>query len=110
MDITVRVRLSLSYTIALAYYAARQDYTIIRELPAGKGFADLTFVPKKKSRSILPGIIVELKWDKTVDTAINQIKEKEYEGVLKDFVGEIILVGINYDKTSKKHQCRIQRI
>jgi hypothetical protein len=31
---------------------------------------------KKNSRSLLPGIIVELKWDKTVDTAINQIKEK----------------------------------
>lgn len=99
---------ALSYTIALAYYAARQDYTIIRELPTGKGFADLAFIPKKSSRSHLPGIIVELKWDKTVDTAINQIKEKEYEGALKDFVGEIILVGINYDKTSKIHQCKIE--
>lgn len=65
---------------------------------------------KKNSRSLLPGIIVELKWDKTVDTAINQIKEKEYEGALKDFVGEIILVGINYDKTSKIHQCKIEKL
>lgn len=32
---------SLSCAVTLAYYTARNDYTIIRELPSGKGFADL---------------------------------------------------------------------
>ena len=71
---------ALSYTVSLAYYAARHDYYIIRELPTGKGFADLTFIPKKNNKRALPGIVVELKWDKTADTAISQIKEKKYEG------------------------------
>ena len=96
---------ALSYTISLAYYAARQDYVIIRELPSGKGFADLTFIPRRPG---LPGIIVELKWDLTADTAIRQIVNNKYEGVLKDFDHEVLLVGINYDKKTKTHQCRIE--
>nr|WP_297771213.1 AAA family ATPase [uncultured Butyrivibrio sp.] len=100
---------ALSYTISLAYFAARQDYSIIREFPTGKGFADLTFIPKRSSKPNLPGIIVELKWDKSADTAIQQIRNKKYVGKLKDFVGDVILVGINYDKSSKEHQCKIER-
>lgn len=63
---------ALSYTIDLAYYAARDHYTVIRELPTGKGFADLAFIPKTDK----PAILVELKWNQDVNTAITQIKEK----------------------------------
>ena len=38
---------SLSCTINLAFYFAREYYTVIRELPTGKGFADICFIPRK---------------------------------------------------------------
>ena len=97
---------ALSYTISLALYAAREYYTIIREMPTGKGFADMVFLPKKNHLD-KPVLLVELKWNKTADTAIRQIKEKNYTGVLQDYKGKIILVGINYDKDTKEHECEI---
>lgn len=100
---------ALSYTISLAYYAARQYYTIIRELPAGKGFADLAFIPRKKYAGEKPAMIVELKWDKTAESAIEQIHKKEYHGVLKDWKGNLILAGISYNKKTREHTCIIER-
>lgn len=97
---------ALSCVITLAYFTARNDYTIIRELPSGKGFADLAFVPHRDSDK--PALLVELKYDKTADAAIRQIKEKQYTGALKDYLGNLILVGINYDSGTKKHTCRIE--
>lgn len=99
---------SLSCTLALAFYAARAYYTIVRELPTGKGFADLTFIPKPGIDR--PAIIIELKWNHSADTALTQIREKRYVGALHDFLGEILLVGVNYDKASKKHECRIEKV
>ncbi len=98
---------ALSYTISLALYAARNYYTIIRELPSGKGFADMVFVPKPKHKD-KPALVVELKWDKSANGAINQILEKQYCESLKDYVGKIFLVGINYDKKTKVHKCIIE--
>ena len=79
-------------------------------MPAGKGFADLVFVPGRKTDS--PAMIVELKYEKSVETAMKQIKEKRYMDCLKDYRGEILLVGVEYDKNSetKKHVCRIEKI
>lgn len=99
---------ALSYTISLAYYAARQYYTIVRELPAGKGFADITFIPYKQYIGKVPAMLVELKWDETAETALEQIHEKKYDGILKDF-DDILLVGISYRKKKRKHQCIIER-
>lgn len=99
---------ALSYTISLAYYAAREYYTVIRELPTGKGFADLAFIPRRKYPD-KPAMIVELKWDKDADSAIRQIREKKYTGTLKDYKGHILLVGINYDKKTRKHTCAIEQ-
>jgi len=98
---------ALAYTISLAYYTARRKYTIVREFPAGKGFADLVFLPRPNFKN-LPALIIELKWNKTAIGAIYQIKEKNYAVSLKDYVGEILLVGINYDKTTRKHECIIE--
>ena len=99
---------SLSCIITLAYYSAIEKYTLIRELPAGEGFADIAFLPKKQTDC--PAMIVELKYDKTAESAIDQIKKKKYTGVLGDYSGNILLVGINYDKKSKKHECKIEKI
>ena len=99
---------SIACVIALAYYAARKDYVIYRELPAGIGYADMVFVPR--SGVALPAIIVELKYDKSVHAAIAQIYDRKYMECLKDYSGRMLLVGIDYDKnsTGKKHSCLIE--
>lgn len=97
---------ALSYALSLALYTAREYYTIVRELPTGKGFADMVFLPKKNHRD-KPALLVELKWDKKAETAIKQMEDKNYIESLKDYSGKIILVGINYDKNTKVHQCVI---
>jgi hypothetical protein len=97
---------ALSCVINLAYYSARQTYTVFRELPTGKGFADVVFVPRKNTDK--PAMVVELKWDKSADGAIKQIKEKEYGKIFEHYTGDVLLVGINYDKKSKKHTCLIE--
>lgn len=98
---------SLMCVLSLAYYFAKKDYIWHRELPAGLGFADLVLIPRRGVNS--PAIVVELKYDKTAETAISQIKEKRYIDILKDYEGNILLVGINYDKKTKKHECLIER-
>lgn len=99
---------SMSCVISLAYYSARKTYTIERELPAGKGYADLVFRPRKNNSN--PAMIVELKYDKSAEGAIEQIKKKQYADCLKDYLGEILLVGINYNKENKNHTCKIEKI
>ena len=96
---------ALAYTISIAYIYARNHYTIIREMPSGKGYADMVFMPKDDK----PAMIVELKWDQEVETAIDQIKEKKYYYGLEKYLDDLILVGISYDKKSKKHSCIIER-
>ncbi len=98
---------ALSYTISLALYAARNFYTIHREFAGGKGFADLVFLPKKRFPEI-PALAVELKWNKTAAGALNQIKQKEYCKSLEEYHGNLLLIGINYDKATKEHECIIE--
>lgn len=99
---------ALGYTISLALYAARQYYTVVREYPAGKGFADLVFLPTRKYRD-KTALLVELKWNQSVQTAITQIKDKNYPQSLQEYQGNIMLVGVNYDKKTKKHECVIEK-
>lgn len=98
---------SLSCVISLAFYAARKNYSIIRELPTGKGFADIVLLPFKYSDK--PAMVIKLKRDKSADTAIRQIKEKRYTGALSGYADEIILVGISYDE-NKGHSCIIEKV
>lgn len=98
---------SLSSIIMLAYYSAAKDYTVIRELPTSEGFADMVFIPKRSTN--VPAMIVELKWDKSAGGAIAQIKDKGYVDALKEYKGNLLLVGINYDKKTRVHQCRIEK-
>lgn len=101
---------SLGCAIGLAYYSARKDYKLVRELPAGKGFADIAFLPLPHTNK--PALIVELKYDKNVSAAIQQIKDRQYTQAFEAYTGEILLVGINYDKnkSDKPHSCMIERI
>lgn len=100
---------SLSCTISLAFYFAREYYTMIRELPTGKGFADICLIPRKIHMD-KPAVIIELKRDKSVSGAIAQIKEKKYIDALSEYQGNLILAGINYDKKIKKHSCLVEKV
>ena len=100
---------ALSCTINLAFYFAREYYTIIRELPAGKGFADICLIPRKIYAD-KPAAVIELKWNKSVEGAIAQIKEKKYVDALKDYQGNLLLVAVNYDKNTKRHSCEIEKL
>ncbi|MDE7433056.1 MAG: ATP-binding protein [Lachnospiraceae bacterium] len=101
---------SLACAIGLAYYSARKDYRLIREMPTGRGFADVVFLPLPSVRK--PAVIVELKYDKTAQSALQQIKDRQYIQALESYAGEILLVGINYgkDRKEKRHSCVIEKI
>lgn len=100
---------ALSYTLSLAFYSARRFYNIVREMPAGKGFADLVFLPRPQHAE-KPALVIELKWDQKAETAIRQIKEKKYGEALRGYAGEILLVGISYDRKTRKHEAVIERV
>ena len=103
---------SLSCVLTMAYFTAPAYYNIIRKMPSGKGFADMAFIPRANAGN-RPAIIVELKYNKTADTALKQIKENHYHGVLSDYQGKILLVGINYDtdgEEKKHHTCVIETL
>ena len=99
---------SLACVLSLAYYFAKNDYIIHRELPTGKGFADLVMIPRKNVDS--PAIVLELKVNKDADTAISQILRKDYPDKVQEYSNRLLLVGINYDRQTKQHTCRIERI
>ena len=99
---------SLACVLSIAYYYASNDYIIHRELATGKGFADLVLIPRKNVDS--PAIVIELKYDKAVDTAIEQIKRRQYPAKVAQYTDRLLLVGITYDRDSKRHHCRIERL
>ena len=101
---------SLGCAVGLAYYSARKDYKFIRELPAGKGFADIVFLPLPHTNK--PAMVVELKYDRSVSAAIQQIKDRQYTQAFEGYTGEILLVGVNYNKNTpdKPHSCVIERV
>ena len=103
---------ALACVVTLAFYTARNQYEIIRELPTGKGYADIAFLPRPNEN--VPAIVVELKKEQDASIALQQIKNRQYTEKLSAYSGEIILVGINYttdaDSDYKKHTCRIERI
>ena len=98
---------SLANVIAISLFLSTTNtYNVVRELPTGKGYADLVYLPKPGVNK--PALLIELKFDKSAQTAITQIKEKNYLQFFKDYKGEVLLVGINYSKDTKTHQCIIE--
>ena len=99
---------SLANVIAISLFLSTTNtYNVVRKLPTGKGYADLVYLPKPGVNK--PALLIELKFDKSAQTAITQIKEKNYLQFFKDYKGEVLLVGINYSKDTKTHQCIIER-
>lgn len=102
--------ISLSSVLAIAYLSAMQYYfKPIRELPIGRGFADFVFIPKPEYKQYYPAIVAELKWNKNAQTALQQIKNKNYPDSILNYTGEILLAGISYDEKTKEHQCVIEK-
>lgn len=102
---------SLACVLTIAYYHAMNDYIIHRELASGKGFADLVFIPRRNVDK--PAMVIELKYNKDADAAIDQIRRKDYSNIALEYSGEVLLVGISYDKNGpegKRHTCVIERI
>ena len=102
---------SLSSVLTIAFLSTLDYYfKPVRELPTGRGFADFVYIPKPIYREDYPALVVELKWNKSAATALQQIKEKRYTESLRDYAGDILLVGINYDKKTKEHTCSIEKL
>ena len=99
---------SLACVLSLAFYYAKNDYIFHRELPTGKGFADLVLMPRKQGKN--PPILLELKKDQSAHAAIDQIHNKEYHGKVLQYDGRVVLAGINYDPKTKKHECKIEKV
>ena len=103
---------SLACVVTLAFYTAKRRYKIVRELPSGKGYADIAFIPRQGER--VPAIVVELKAEASPSIAIEQIKRRDYPAALEGLAGEVLLVGIDYradsgDSAYKHHTCRIEK-
>ena len=98
---------SLACVLSIAYYYAKNDYIMHRELATGKGFADIVLIPRKNVD--LPAMVIELKVNKDADSAIDQIRRKEYPVKVQEYANRLLLVGINYDRETKQHFCRIER-
>lgn len=97
---------SLTCTVLMAYYSAKACYlNPIMELPSGKGFADIVYLPRRNVDR--PALVIELKWNKSAKGAIAQIKERRYASWIQGYTGDILLVAINYDE-KKGHTCVIE--
>ena len=110
-NITYNSEAALSYAIQLAYYKAQDEYTVIPELDTGKGYADLVYLPKYPT---VPAMLIEMKYQQDAVSAIDQILRRNYPSRLEKYQGNLILVGINYDKDAnpnapnfKHHSCRL---
>ncbi len=98
----------LQSAIYLSYIYALNHYVCTKEMTAGKGFADVVYVPVHPAPE-RPAMIIELKKNKTAESAIDQIREKRYFDALEHYQGNLLFVGINYDEDDKTHTCRIER-
>lgn len=97
---------ALRSVVKFAYISCMDEYARMEELPSGRGFADIIYIPKRTSA--LPALVIELKWNRPAEGAIAQIRRNQYPSVLKDFADEILLVGISYDVKTRQHTCRIE--
>ena len=98
---------SMSCVLSIAYFYAHGDYIFHREYQSGTGFADLVLMPRKNVTT--PAIIVELKYNDTTGTAIDQIHRRNYPKKVAEYTGDILLVAVSYDRKTKEHQCEIER-
>lgn len=99
---------SLACALYVAYSSTRAYYAKpLRELPSGRGFADIVYLPLKNTHH--PALLIELKWNQSAQGAIQQIKDKQYTHWLESYTGDILLVAVNYDKKKDVHECIIEQ-
>lgn len=99
---------ALRSTIRFAYISCMDEFMKVEELASGIGYADVVYIPKKGSS--MPVLLIELKWNKTEDGAINQIKKNRYPQIFQDYGRDVLMVGVCYDVKNKKHSCRIEKL
>lgn len=97
----------LKCIIHLTYYAAQDDYEFRFEQTAENGYADCIMIPRKPGQ---PGILLELKYDSSAENALKQIHEKKYVDGFPAYVTSVVLVGINYNKKNRRHECKMEQI
>ena len=78
-------------------------------MPTGRGFADFVYIPKLEYKDYFPALLVELKWNHNVQSALDQIKEKVYPQSIQEYTDNLLLVGITYDSKTKEHRCKIEK-
>lgn len=100
----------LQSAIYLSYIYALNDYTCIKEMTSGRGFADVVYIPVHPDNEKRPAMVIELKRNDSAESGLDQIKRKEYFDSLQQYKGNILLVGIGYDEKEKTHTCRIERL
>lgn len=103
---------ALRSVIKLAYFSYKDYYLKFEELPSGDGYADIVYLPKRNS--LVPALLIELKWNQSAEGAIDQMKKKRYPDAFLGYGGDILLVGIAYDKDrndkNRKHTCKIEKV
>ena len=103
---------ALRSVIKRAYFSYGDEYVLFEELPAGTGYADLVYFPKKASA--LPALVIELKWNQSAESAIEQIRKRNYPDAIRGYGGEILLVAVSYDRRAaagkRKHSCIIEKV
>lgn len=105
--ITYNNESDLNVVVLTSFMVAQNYYKIVRELSSGDGYSDLAFIPKQ-GFDVKP-MIVELKWNRSADVAVKQIKDKEYYHFFKDYK-EVVVCGINYSVKDKKYTCKIETV
>lgn len=103
---------ALRSVIKLAYFSYKDYYLKFEELPSGDGYANIVYLPKRNS--LVPALLIELKWNQSAEGAIDQMKKKRYPDAFLGYGGDILLVGIAYDKDrndkNRKHTCKIEKV
>ena len=105
--LTYNSEAALQCAIGLAYFYANTRYTVVKELPSGRGYADLALIPFVPN---IPAIVIELKMDGAAAGALGQIRERKYDTALQGYRGDMRLVGVTYDRQTKRHACRIETL
>ncbi len=99
---------ALGSAIYLAYIYALNSYTCVREMTAGKGFADMVYIPVHPGDPEKPAMIMELKKKGSAQGALDQIVEKKYFDSLEHYQGRLLFVGIEYDEKDKTHTAKLE--
>ena len=99
---------ALRAVVKSAYIAAADHYATVEELPSGRGLADVVYLPRRGDSA--PALVVELKWDRSPEAAVAQVRDRDYPAVLRRFGGPVLLVGVTYERKSKRHVCRIEEV